>query len=71
MLSLFCIFKRLRLVHLDKKLAGLKVWRIFSQLCQLVSIKVLTLLANLTSLGKHAEEERLEEKEEKLVFIDC
>lgn len=75
MLSLFCIFERLRLVHLtgdsDKGLSGLKAWWIFSELCQLVSIKTLPLLANLASLGRHTEEERLKEKEEKLVFIDC
>lgn len=74
LLSLFCIFKRLRLVHLagdtDKGLSGLKAWWSFSELCQLVSVKTLPLLANLASLGRHTEEERLKE-EEKLVSTDC
>lgn len=73
-LSLFRILKRLTLVHLagdsDKGLAGLKAWWIFSQLCQLVSIKTFSHLANVASLGRHKEEERLKEKKEKCFFID-
>jgi len=39
--------------------------------CQLVSIQTSPLLANLASLGRHTEDERLKKKEEKWFLIDC